>query len=126
MRQLLLAIIALAATAAHADKIVCISAARTNALIYDAAAMTIDFPILDGINISAPNPMRITGAIRDRAGSSPQEIIFTYPMADGREVEITWLGQEQEIMRGLRSLPISAEIKRGGSVVGNYPNCRWQ
>lgn len=125
MKTILLAMIALAGASATAQRVVCISEDGSRAIVYDADKMTMDIGAASVDGIASPGPQRIVGDTPDRPGD-PRSIttVFTYRLADGREVEITWRNGSSEVNPSVPGAPESATVK-GGAGAGSYPTCSW-
>ena len=126
MRFLICAMISLVSVFAHADNVKCTNPAGLDALIYNPEKMTASFVSLGRTGLPIPRDIAISGEVGSRAGLTEDYSIFTYPLANGQSVEITWVSGESEIWRGLRGQPTSAVVKdRAGAIVEKFADCGW-
>jgi hypothetical protein len=122
MKLLLFALLTFSAMA-HATKIVCTSADGSSTLVYDADTMTMEF---NKAIEAAPGKVRISGKTISRTapGHSEFYLLFDYPLADGRNVQMLWMSQETDVLRGLRPVPVHAELKRVDRTLASFPICK--
>ena len=126
MRNCIFAILTVVGAFAHAAEIECSNASNSSGLIYSAEKMTVSILLLNGTAVGTSDDLAISGEITGRPGAAEGQMIFTYPLANGQSMEITWLSRETEIIRKLRGEALSAELKdSNGRVVDTYRTCKW-
>ncbi len=98
MKNILLAVIALAATSASAsfEQIpVCVNSNSTVALSYDGVKF--ERTVLNGVAIGKPEVLPISGEMT-ALPAQPGRVKYSYPLSEGRTAEITWIYVEREII----------------------------
>jgi hypothetical protein len=124
MKFLLIAL-ACAGSLAYADtSVVCTTADGSASLVYEMPMQTIS---IDKNYEAAPGPVAIVGESTWRPAINRSDAygVFNYKLADGRSVDILWMSQETDVLRGIRPEPIQAVVKRGDRVIAAFPRCAW-
>lgn len=114
MRTCLAFLLLWTAVPSFAVEVRCYNDSRTEGLIYNPGTSTMDIGPMRGEQLVAPHPVEIEmSQITDRPQPNTDESIFSYPLRDGRTVDIVWQGRESEILRGQMPRPLKARVRQG-------------